>query len=321
MSYTEKSRTEDKNILIGDIQAKPDPKNVHRLMGGDAHVSYAAPGYLLFVRDNNLMAQSFDARRLQLSGEPFVLAVHVAAGVRRNTSDFSVSANGVLAWRSSQSGALRQLTWLDRSGGQIQGFEPLDGYGVRPRLSPDGNRIAISIYDPARGGNENIWLLDPVRGSKSRFASVTGDQYSPVWSPDGRRIVFGIWGVADHGLYLKDSSGAGHEEMLLKTARFSIATDWSRDGRFILFDEFDDQAKTHMWVLPMFGERKPAPVFQTDFTEENGVLSPDGRLIAYDSDESGRGEVYVRSFSDGVVGAVGKWLVSTAGGLLPRWRP
>jgi dipeptidyl aminopeptidase/acylaminoacyl peptidase len=314
-------RREDNSIFIGDIKAKAEPKNVRRLMGGDAHVSYAAPGHLLFVRDNNLMAQAFDTQRLEFKGEPFVVADHVGSALNRNTSDFSISANGVLAWRSSAPGA-RQLTWVDRKGKQIDGLDAREDYwGFGVRFSPEGNKIALSMTD-ASNPMENIWLWDLVRGSKSRFTfGTTGEQSSPVWSPDGRRIVFSLRERTDYSFYWKDTSGAGNEELLLKSAQFSLPTDWSRDGRFIIFEQADVNGKMHMWVLPMFGERKPAPVLQTEFDETNATFSPDGRWIAYNSNESGRFEVFVRPFTEGGQGiTAGKWQVSTAGGALPRWR-
>jgi serine/threonine protein kinase/Tol biopolymer transport system component len=313
-------RTENHGIFIGDIQAKPDPKNVRRLMGGVGHVSYAPPGYLLFLRDNNLIAQAFDARRLEFSGEPFVLADHVAAGVNRGTVDFSVSTNGVLAWRT-QSGATRQLAWFDRSGKQIQGLDARERY-FYGNMSPDGKRVAVNRSDPVQPGIFNIWLLDLIRGSASRFTFGTGAQTFPVWSPDGRRIVFGLDRAPDYGLYWKDSSGAGNEELLLKTDRLSVPSDWSRDGRFILFAQFEPKGpKYKIWVLPLIGDRKPVPVLRTEFIEGWGHFSPDSHWIAYCSDESGRFEVYVRSFTEGGAAVTaGKWQISTAGGMFSSWR-
>jgi hypothetical protein len=173
-------RTENNAIFIGDIQARPDPKNVRRLMGGVAHVSYAPPGYLLFVRDSNLTAQAFDARRLEFTGEPFVLTDHIAAGINRGTVDFSVSTNGVLTW-GTQSGATRQLALFDRSGKQIEGLDMREPYFYLD-MSPDGNRIAVSRLDAVQPGIFNIWLFDLVRGSaiKSAHCPLPADNESRV---------------------------------------------------------------------------------------------------------------------------------------------
>jgi Tol biopolymer transport system component len=261
------------------------------------------------------MAQAFDAHRLEFTGDAFVLADHVATGVSTNTSDFSVSTNGVLAWRT-QSDAARQLAWFDRSGKQIEGLDARERY-LYPILSPDGHRVAVNRWDPALPGILNIWLLDLIRGSASRFTFGAGSQWPGIWSPDGRRIVFGV--DRDYGLYWKDSSGAGNEELLLRTAQLSLPRDWSRDGRFILFTQYD--RKTKLWVLPLAGDRKPVRVLQTEFNENVGAFSPDSHWIAYCSDETGRTEVYVRPFTERGEGiSAGKWQVSTAGGCGPRWR-
>ena len=320
-------------IFIGDIQAKPEPNNVRRLMGGDMHVSYVPPGYLLFLRNDDLMAQTFDARRLELTSEPFLVTNHVAAERYLGTSDFSVSANGVLAWRT-QSASMRQLAWFDRIGKQSPGLDAREQY-IDPSLSPDGRWIAVTKLSAPIGpylngrppGTHNIWLLDLVRGTASRLTFATGRQWMPTWSPDGRRVVFGQDQDKDkdrplaYGLYWRDTNGAGAEEVLLKTTQFSYPSDWSRDGWFILFTEVDSKTYFDMWVLPLFGDRKPIPLLQTEFAEGQGAFSPDGHWIAYFSDETGRMEIYVRSFPEGETGIKpGKWRVSTAGGVQPRWR-
>jgi Tol biopolymer transport system component len=313
-----RGQTGKNGIFVGDIRSKPDPKNVRRLMDGNSHVSYAPPGYLLFAGDNNLMVRAFDTSRLEFRGEPFVLVDQVGTAVNRNTSDFSVSASGVLAWRASRSRAVQQLAWFDRSGKHIESLDvPQEYLGFRVSFSPDGSTIALSMTSAAHR-KEDIWLLDLVRSSKSRFTFGTGDKSSPVWSQDGRRVAFAVRRQADYGLYSKDLSGAGNEELLLKTAQFSIPTDWSRDGRFILFTQQGPKT-ADMWVLPLFGDRKPVPVLQTEFNEDDGTFSPNGRWIAYTSDESGRPEIYVRSFTEGGMGIPGKWQISTAGGGLARW--
>jgi Tol biopolymer transport system component len=230
---------------------------------------------------------------------------------------FLFPPTGVLAWRTSQSNATGQLVWFDRSGKQIEGFDSREYY-FWPRLSPDGNRIAVSRPDAAQ---QNIWLLDLVRGSRIRFTVGTGSQFPPVWSPDGRRIVFGLERPPDYGLYWKDASGVGNEELLLKTTQLAVPSDWSRDGRFILFTQRDPKTNEDMWVLPLVGGRKPMPVLETEFNECCGEFSPDSHWIAYVSNETGRNEVYVRSFTEGGAGVTaGKWPVSTAGGIWPRWR-
>jgi hypothetical protein len=245
-----------------------------------------------------------------------VLADHVTGGIGRQNSNFSASANGALAWRAGTD--RRQLAWFDRRGKQLEELHAREQY-IYAVLSPDGNRIAVNRPDPALPGSMNIWLLDLVRGSASPFTFGTGARLPAVWSPDSRRIVFGLERPPDFGLYWKDFSGAGHEELLLKTAQASLPQDWSRDGRFILFVQFGPKSK--LWVLPLAGDRKPLPLLQTEFNEHFPTFSPDGRWIAYCTDETGRFEVYVRSFTEGGAAVTaGKWPVSNAGGIYPVWR-
>jgi serine/threonine protein kinase len=315
---------ENNGIFIGDIR---DRRNVHRLMRVDSKVSYAPPGYLLFVRDSNLMARAFDAQRLQLHGEPFVLADYVAEGRVRHAGDFSISNNDVLAWRT-QSGNSRQIAWFDRNGKQMPGLDAREYY-FNPRLSPDGGRIAVTKLDESIGpqffgrlpGVENIWLLNSARGDATRLTFGAGAHWSPIWSPDGRRIIFGLDRPPEYGLYVKQASGVGAEELLLKTARLSIPTDWSRDGRFIIFSQLAQDGKWDISILSLVGDRKIIRLPETESDERYGQFSPDSHWVAYSSEESGRFEVYVRPFSGRPdLVSKGKWQVSTGGGYWPRWR-
>lgn len=318
--YAATDNADKSEVFIGDLQAKPGPRNAHLLMGGVVRSSYASPGYLLFVHENSLMAQPFDVQRLELRGEPLALVDHVDAHLEFNTSNFSVSTNGVLAWRSQSGAEVRQLAWFDRTGKQLPGLDAREPY-TSPSLSPDGNRIAVKRWD-LHSFTGNIWLLDLVHGSASGFTFGPGNHNSAVWSPNGSWIAFGLEEtLLDYRMYRKDASGAGDEQLLLKPTQPLDPTDWSRDGRFILFTQFAPNAGGDIWVLPLTGDRKPVPVLQTEFFEGQGAFSPDGRWIAYVSDESGRREVYVRSFNEAAPGAtVGKWPVSTAGGGEPQWR-
>jgi eukaryotic-like serine/threonine-protein kinase len=318
--YAARDKAEKSEVFIGDLQAKPDPRSAHLLMGGVVRASYAPPGYLLFVHENNLIAQPFDVQRLELSGEPLALANHVDAHLDFNTSNFSVSTNGVLAWRSQSGAEVRQLAWFNRTGKQLPGLDAREPY-TSHSLSPDGNRIAVKRWD-LQSFTGNIWLVDLVRGSASGFTFGPRNYNSAVWSPNGSWIAFHLAEtLVDYRMYRKDASGAGDEQLLLKTTQPPNPTDWSPDGRFILFTQYDPKASEDIWLLPLTGDRKPVPVLQTEFYEGEGVFSPDGHWIAYVSDESGRGEVYVRSFNEAAPGAtVGKWPVSTAGGTAPRLR-
>ena len=297
-------------IFVGSL----DSEETTRLLGADTQAVYAPPGYLLFVRQGTLLAQSFDASRLQLAGEPFPIAERVVGDAGNGLGAFSVSDSGVLTYRTGgTSGVDMQMAWFDRQGKQIEPVGmPAPYQGVD--LSPDGTRVAAHRHD-GQGGD--IWLLERTRGTTSRFTfDAAQDNASPLWSPDGSRIVFTSLRGGSWGLYQKLSNGAGNDELLLRANAPVASLSWSRDGRFIAYWLGEQKTRGDIWVLPLAGDRKPFPFAQTPFAEGGGQISPDGRWIAYYSDETGRNEVYVRPFPSGA----GKWQISTDGGRWPRWR-
>jgi dipeptidyl aminopeptidase/acylaminoacyl peptidase len=275
-------------------------------------VAYAAPGYLLFRRESTLMAQVFDADKLQLSGEPFPVAEQVGYEVASFQTFFSVSQTGVLAYSSGSTGKT-QLTWVDRSGKEVAFVYQPTNY-IRPAFSPDGKRVAVDGVDSQ--GNRDIWLIELASGNPTRFTFDAGTDIFPIWSPDGSRIVFASDREGSRSLYQKSASGAGKEELLLKTGLNTFPMDWSADGRFILYIVGDPKTRLDTWVLPLFGDQKPFPFLQTEANERNAKFSPNGRWIAYTSDESGINQVYVQSFPD----SGGKRQVSTNGGYHVAWR-
>ena len=311
------NKRENDGIYVGSL----DSKEVKRLLSSHSMPAYAkaltGPGYLLFVRDGSLMAQPFDANNLQTTSEPVAVGARVV-DVDTNPfafAFFSVSTNGVLAY---QSGADTQLVWFDRAGKRL-GTVEMPGYKAVPKLSADGKHVALERGDPQTGKN-TIWLLELARGAASRFTFEADHSYAPVWSPDGSRIVYASLRDGIRYLYQKLSSGAQNEELLLKFGKeFSYPTDWSSDGQFIAYTIENAKTKKGLWVLPLEGDRKPFPFLQTQFNEMDGRFSPDGRWMAYTSDESGKPEVYVRKFSRGAA-AGGKWQISTQGGIDPIWR-
>jgi len=308
------------NSPNGIYVAALDSNERKLLVPGGSTAKYAL-GYLLFLREQTLMAQPFDVERLDLTGDAVPIAERVmTGGASGMAGSFSVSETGVLAYQTGpadtggQAGAPTHLVWFDRSGKQIGTLGDQARYG-NLELTRDGGRVAVSLFDRARRGRD-IWLFDIARDLRTHFTFDPSEELTSVWSPDASRVVFNANRKGHWDLYQKASSGAGTEEELLADSVDKVPFDWSPDGRFILFGVGAFQAGTDLWVLPLFGDRKAFPVLQTPFTEVPGRFSPDGRWIAYASNESGRGEVYVASFP----GPGGKWQVSTAGGSWPRWR-
>ena len=311
-------------IYIGSLDAKPEQQDSKRLVAtdwGPAYVPSSDPGMgkLLFMRDGTLMAQSFDARRLVLIGEP----VNVAEQLRSfaHYGYFSVSTNGVLVYRTGGAGEDRQLTWFDRQG-KVLGTAGDAGDYVYPALSPDGKRAAIGRRDP-QTGKLALWIVDFSRGTSTRFTFGSFRADYPIWSPDGNRIIFtsNIGGTFD--IYQKAATGATAEEPLLKSKENKVSGSLSRDGRFLMYSADGLETKSDLWVLPFENDNKPFPFLQTEFNEVDGQFSPDGHWVAYASDESGRYEIYARKFLRDA-GAptpetASKWQVSYSGGREPRW--
>lgn len=287
--------------------------------GADTKPAYAppfagSPGYLLWMRQDTLVAQRFDPGSLHIEGNPVSVADSVesaAIGTGLRRAAFWTSDTGLLAY-SSGSGQAFRMTWVSRDGKQREAFGPEDVYEW-PKLSPDGRRVAVAR---TVSKNQDIWVYEFSRNIMSRLTFGGGSDL-PVWSPDGRYIAFSAIRDGSGNIYRKDASG-GSEELLAKGAKAML--DWSRDGRYLLYQERNPKTGWDLMALPLDGpagaQRNPLPFLQTAFEEENGVFSPDGKWVAYDSDESGQPEVYIQAFPS----SGGKWQVSTGGGVNPRWR-
>jgi eukaryotic-like serine/threonine-protein kinase len=307
----QKSRDPSKSSIYAGLL---DSKERKRILMASSMPVYAEPGYLLFHREGTLFAQTFDAKRLELAGEPIRVADEVAYNPDGRAA-FAASQNGILVYRTgSSSGTDLQLEWVDRTGKSIGTIaSPAPYLGLD--LSPDGKRVAIHRHDTTGG---DIWIFESDRGTMSRLTfDATQDNSSPIWSPDGARILFGSQRNGKWGLYTKPADGTGNDELLIESDVRKMPMAWSGDGKFVGYWVDDGKGGGgDLWILPLNGDRKPIPILQTPFPERHPQISSDGKWIAYTSGETGRSEIYIRPFPAGA----GKWQVSTKGGNFSRWR-
>jgi serine/threonine protein kinase len=295
-------------IYVGSL----DGGSSKRLGNADAAAVVSPLGFLLLQRQTTLFAQAFDFKRQELSGNPFPVAGQVALDGATNAPGVSATS-GSVAYRAGSADVARQLTWLDRSGKNVGAIGASDVADLREaELSPDGKHVAVRR---TVNGNPDVWLIDAARGVPTRFTSDPALDGWSVWSPDGSRVVFQSNRKGVFNLYWKLSTGAGTDELLLESDQAKTPTDWSADGRFLLFRSTDPQTGVDLWVLPVAGDKKPFPFLKTPFDERDGQFSRDGKWIAYESNESGRFEIYVRPFP----GPGERVQVSTDGGAQPRW--
>ena len=313
-------RATSRGIYISSLDNDLDK----RLLDGESNAEYAGPatntGYLLFGSEEALMAQPFDLTAYQLTGEPAPVAARVGSiltsAVSSRRRNFSVSDNGTLIFDPFPNRQRNQLVWMDRTGKKSEPVSGLDNVS-QARISPDDKRIVVTRLQQGVTGNSDLWLADLSGGNATRFTFDEANDHFPIWSPDGNRIAWSSNRDGIYQLYEQPASGSGEATLLFKSDSYKFATDWSRDGRYLIFRQVDPVTiKYDIWVLPTFGDQKPFPFLQTEANEAAATLSPDGRWMAYCSDESGRYEIYIQSFPTGG----GKRQISTAGGIAPTWR-
>jgi serine/threonine protein kinase/Tol biopolymer transport system component len=291
------------------VASLDDPASPRWLMAAQSRATYLSTGHLLFMRDSTLLAQPFDPRTLQLSGQPVAIAGDIFTQPAAVGADYAASEDGrVLTYRAA---AAERLVWADRTGAEI-GSVAARGVFSQIRLSPDGSRAALVMPDP-QNGNRDLWVVALANGAVTRLTSHPASDWFPVWSPDGTALIFGSDRDPVPSFYRVAAIG-GDAELVYRAPSVGaiFPTDWAPDGGALLYHSYP---RGDVQLLPLAARGGPTPVVASPYTDWVGVFSPDGRWIAYVSDESGESEVYVKP----AVGP-GKFRVSLGGGLQARWR-
>jgi eukaryotic-like serine/threonine-protein kinase len=310
-------KPESAGLFVGSL----DGSAPVRLLPDATNGLYAPPdipgaaGHLLFRREDTLMAQPFDPKTLKTTGEIFPLAEHVLQGGNLGFGAFSVSANGILTYRSGGAVANRELVLVDRAGKRLRVASKPGAFVGPMALSPDEKAVAVTI---GNNSEDDVWVQDLQRDTVSRFTFRPGGNRGPKWSPDGSRIVYAFQDASTYSsdLFRKPSAGTGQEELVLHGGVNAVPEDWSRDGKFLVYSQTDQKTATDLWLLGMDGASKPIPYLRTPYDESGARFSPDGKWMAYISNESGQNQVYIQAMP--VSGA--KWQVSTTGGANASWR-
>jgi Tol biopolymer transport system component len=296
-------------VEVGSVEGSLRTRLVESSTGGAF-----ARGRLYFVRETTLLAQAFDSRTLAVSGEPVPVAEEVWRDLNTDgLTAFSVAEDATLAYR--RGGLVKsQLTWLDRQGQRLGTVGAPAIFGDMD-LSPDDRRVLVDITDPARDTSA-LFVLDVTTGMTTRVTLGAGNQSTGIYSPDGRSIAFSWDLEGAYELYRREAGTGGEPSPLLANGVWKFPESWSSDARFLSYTQSEPGKPRDIWILPMTGEAKPFPFAQTPAEEWGSAFSPDGRLVAYVSDESGRSEVFVRTFP----ASQAKWQVSPSGGASPVWR-
>ncbi|MGH9590925.1 MAG: protein kinase domain-containing protein [Terracidiphilus sp.] len=298
-----------RRIAIGSL----DSKSVVDLGPASSNALYAPPGYIFYLDQSTLMARPFDVRALRFTGPatPFTQNVGLTNGPDHGY--FSVSPAGMLAYQTVPDTSNNELTWLNRAGQKLGTVGEPNIYST-PALSPDGARLAVAVGEHLKS---DIWVYDLKRGTASRLTFNPADDVNPIWSRDGRQIIFSSTRSGSYSLYEKAADGLGSTQPVSQPQQQPAALDdVSADGRYAIYDTAASLASDQLWVLPLFGDRKPFPFVQGASGAASAQFSPNGRYVAYNSNETGREEAYVQTFPQ----HTGKWQISNSGGLQPMWR-
>src|SRR5262245_6337564 len=278
--------------------------------GTDAH--YSPTGHIVYERGGSLLAVPFDAKRLEITGPLVTVLSDVLSGAMNGESHFDFSEEGSLAYLPGGVRAIdRTLVWVDRHGAAVPLSETKKPF-AGPALAPDGRRLAVTL----EGATFDIWVYEIERGTLTRL-SFGGDDYDGTWSPDGKRIAWSSSRGGRPNLFWRSADGSGPEERLTTSDHLQGPQSFSPDGKLLAFLDLGPSTGLDLWILPLEGDRKPFVFLKTPFNEHQASFSPDGKWIAYTSNESGRDEVYVASYP----GPGGRVQISTDGGVNPVWSP
>jgi len=300
----------DANIVVQNLETG---ERRTLLVQGGTYPRYTPTGHIVYYRAGTIMAVPFDLMKLEVNGSPFPIVEGVMG---------SNGASGAAQYALSDLGSLfyvpgvgsqdirRSLVWVDRKG-MVQPLRAPPRSYVTPRLSPDGQRVAIQMQE----GNVDIWVHELARETLTRLTFDPTADETPVWAPDGKNLAFAHAGAGGMTILRRLADGSGTEETLLTLPEHTHVGSWSPDGQMLALEQVRPGSGSDIWILPLQGDRKPTPFLQSSFTEQNPVFSPDGRWLAYTSDESGRFEVYVQPYP----GPGGKWQISTEGGTEALW--
>ncbi|HEV2402170.1 MAG TPA: protein kinase [Candidatus Sulfotelmatobacter sp.] len=297
-------RNDEDAILVGSL----DSNEKRFIVKASANAAYAAPGYLVFYRDKTLLAQRFALKQFALTGEPAAMLADVQYRSNVKRAVFAVSSNGLLLAQGDSGAAISRPMWFDRNGGVLGAVGEPGVYG-NVSLAPSGKLAAVSITDIA-SQNTDVWIYDLLRASAKRLTFDPAIDRVPIWSPDAKRLVFTSNRQLNIDLYMKNADGTQEEKSVVSDDFNKYPNDWSRDGRYILYTRGPDL------LFVTVPELRSSLYLKAVSVLRNGQFSPDGKWVAYASNESGKWEIYVTSFPE----PLGKWQVSTGGGEQPRWR-
>ena len=305
--YGRTVQPQDSGIYSASLDS-PDGSLV--LKAAMTRIEYTPLGYLLYAREGSLLAHPFDDRSLRFTGEPITVVNRLLFFDKTGWSEFSASNNGTLALL--RTAGLNRIAWLDRTGRELAQVGDAGGY-AELRLSPDSKQVALSISDE-RVGSADIWLHDLEHGTRTRTAFGPADDANATWAPDGKRIAYFSCCDGPSSLFLKELTDPGKGQNPLSSG-FNAPWDWSSDAKFILYSENDPNTNRDIWVLPVGTDQKPYPLLSTQFNEGYAQFSPDGKWVAYLSNETGSDELYVARFDN----PLNRRRISQAGARQPRW--